>query len=140
MNQKMREYLFSLTPLFIACPIVYLLQVEFPHLMIFVIAYLWHLFLAFPGTPEKMSQRGYRFAFVRLIYLLFAKLNQWINKRKIFIVESLFRALGPFLFMLAFHIFYGGINFYMLILGSVYFEMILFTRRHFEGRVPPPLP
>lgn len=140
MGQKMREYLFSLTPLFFACPILYLLQVEFSHLMIFVIAYLWHLFLTFPGTSEKMSQRGYRFAFVRFIYLFYAKLNQWINKKKFFIVECFFRALGPILFMLFLQVFFGRVNFYMLILGSAYYELIHFTRRHFQGQVPPPLP
>ncbi len=140
MTAKIKEYLLSLAPLFCACPILYLINVPSMAIVLFSISYLWHLFLAHPGTEEKMSRKGYRFAFVRLIYLLFFKLNQWINKKNFFVVESLLRALGPFLFMGIFHYFFGGVNFYFLASGSVFFELFLFTRQQIQARVPPPLP
>ncbi len=140
MSTKIREYLFSFAPLLLACPILALLNISFPSVMLFVVAYIWHLFLVFPSTAEHMERQGYRFAFVRLIYLFYTRLNLWINRRHFFIVEAILRALGPCFFMLFFQLGFGGVNFYMLLMGSAYFELIYFSRRTFEGRVPPPLP
>lgn len=140
MSVKIREYLFSFAPLFVAWFILFLVNVSFSSIMLFVVAYLWHLFLVFPTTPENMRRQGYRFAFVRLIYVFYVKLNTWINRRHFFIIESILRALGPCLFMALFHLCFGGVNFFLLLMGSIFFELIYFSRRTFEGRVPPPLP
>jgi len=140
MRAKIREYLFGLTPLFFAGFVLALLKISFSSSMLFVVAYLWHLFLVFPTTAELMSRRGYRFSFVRIIYLFYLKLSAVINRRQYFIIEAILRALGPFLFTMCFQYFFGGVQIFLLLMGSLYFELIYFSRLTLQAKVPPLLP
>ncbi len=137
---KIREYLISFSPLLFPLLIFSFTKISFSSCMVFVIAYVWHLFLLFPTTSENMSKDGYRFSFVRFIFLIYQKLEEVLNKRKIYALSIFLRFVGPYTFMSICQAFFGEVNFWMLVSGALYFECYYYLR-HFKLKSnPPPLP
>jgi hypothetical protein len=104
--------------------ILILCQVEFPSIIFFLTAYVWHLALVTPGLKEKVMTNNHKFSFLAVIVRMNHYLQIFINLKKIPFSTSFVRAISPVLFTFILFVIGGTGNILFTIMGSFCFELV----------------
>lgn len=116
---------FFLSALFLWSAMSYF-QIEFPNILFFFTAYVWHFALLAPGLKEKVFRGAPRFSFLTIVIKMNYYLQLFIHFKKFPFLSSFVRALSPFLFTLLLFVVGGSGNIAFTCFGSLTFELIYF--------------
>ena len=99
-------------------------QIEFPNIIFFLTAYVWHFALVTPGIKENVMTKHHKLSFLAVVVRLNHYLQIFINLKRIPFGSSIIRAISPALFTFILFVVGGTGNIFFTFLGSFLFELI----------------
>ncbi|MBC7430011.1 MAG: hypothetical protein H7336_15460 [Bacteriovorax sp.] len=101
-----------------------LCQIEFPNIIFFLTAYVWHFALVTPGLKENVMTKHHKLSFLAVVVRMNHYLQIFINLKRIPYGSSIIRAISPAIFTFILFVVGGTGNILFTLLGSFCFELV----------------
>jgi hypothetical protein len=118
-----RIYLKILPSLIISIIILDLLNFTFYNKIYFMLAFVWHFYMCFPGLEKRLEQRQYRFSLVKFAFVLNKKIHNLFKKPMDHKFSYLIRFLSPLVFTLTVLLLTKSGNPLFCLAGSTVYEV-----------------